>query len=437
MMNPVALDTNFKVWIKGVQESTAGKKFPWRIKVEIPGESKTQIKTEEKTGDPREETDLKSVTRLIEIGTYKEALDLSNQLVKENPTNAAAAEAMGKLTRWIEIQNDVTEKIKENQYELAVDRLETLNTELPPGPGKENFLKQLNELKKKWATNIKVLRDKLKKTKDLKKKNEILDQLIEIVPEDEKQELSRQKNDNIIKIDIGIETEERLNRFFIISFLTAAILGILALIFFLEFYPSIRCQRYFKAIEDKIRSKPEAALQMIREGKETCDARKMIELTEKAQYEVRLNQSDLLIKEAFAWADKKDYDQSFEIYEKVKALWGGLPLPGCIKEEEVELKTRASRYFLEKARDNKEKPGDRFIFYNRAYDYSLKDKDILDEKNQYLEGHKNSILRSLYLKTRDERDCQKAKYLIGLCMEIDPTEPGIIELNEKIYQRCK
>lgn len=440
-MEQLSLDIQFESWQKGVRESFLKSGFTWRLTVEIPAIQSTDREPEI---PPIPVTSpMYSAHRLIEAGAYKEASDILERLIKEDPSQADAAEWLGKTRNWLQLKKEAAEKIAAKEYETAIERLNALTLVIPAGDGKEEVMRDLEELKLKWSKEIEILRSEANKARDLKKRNLILKQLREISPIGEKDEISNEIEGNNRRIEKIKEHKRRSRALVSIILIGSASIAAITLVFLLTILPGLKCRRYYNLIEEKIVSDPPAALKLIDKIKDGCDAGRTIALTEKADYQVRLNQGETLFRDAFALTDKNEFEEALEITEKIKDTWRGLPLPQTLKEKERRLKDMAAHYYLEKAKAEQE-PGQRYIYYHQALLYAQQPDDTQVKIDNYLVGNRSSILSSLIKtlweelsKSDDTIDCKRVKFLTKLCMRIDSTDPGVISLIERSYQRCK
>ncbi|MCI0471692.1 MAG: hypothetical protein L0Y73_08550, partial [Candidatus Aminicenantes bacterium] len=384
-MENLSLNIQFESWQKGVRESFIKGGFTWRITVEIPDIKSTDRESEIQ---PKPVTSpMYAAHRLIEAGAYKEASDILERLIKEDPSQADAAEWLGKTRNWLQLKKEAAEKIAAKEYETAIERLNSLTLVIPAGAGKEEVMRDLDELKLKWSKEIEILRSEADKTRDLKKKNLILKQLREISPIGEEAEISNEIEDNNRRIEKIKEHKRRSRALVSIILIGSASLAAITLVFLLTILPGIKCRHYYKLIEEKIVNDPPAALKLIDKIKGGCDAAKTIALTEKANYQVRLNQGETLFRDAFALTDKNEFEEALDITEKIKDTWRGLPLPQSLKEKERRLKDMAAHYYLEKANAEPE-PGKRYIYYNQALLYARQPGNIQVEIDNYLAGNR-------------------------------------------------
>lgn len=442
-MENLSLDIRFDAWQMGIRETFMKSGFPWHLKVEIPGIQGADEPGPPGFKPPPATSPMDSARRLIEAGAYKEALEILGRVIKEEPACIEAAEWIGKLSNWLHIQEEITIKIDAKDYEMAVERLNTLTLDMPAGAGKEEVMRGLEELKLKWSNEIEILRAELNKVKDLKRKNLILEQLREISPLSEKVEISNEIEDNNRRIEKIRENRRRLRTLFSTILIGGAGMVAIALVFLLTVLPGLKCRHYYNVIEEKMAADPQAALQLIENIKDGCDAGKTIALSEKAHYQVRFNESETLFKNAFALADEHEFEKSLGITDKIKDIWMGLPLPAPLKEKERKLKDMAAAYYLQRARAESE-PGKRFIYYHQALSCSVLSREVQAEIDLYLKNNNKSILRSLVdiagkelMRLDRDIDCQRVKFLTQLCGKIDPTDPGVITLIERTYRRCR
>lgn len=405
--------------------------FPWKITVKehmgveaVPAE----------TVVPEEpETPTQSIEALIEAGSYRDALEIAQDLLHREPSNQYAAETVGQLKNWIKLEEEIDQKLETNDYEGAIILLEKLSLEIPVGEKKDRLIIKLNEVKETWTKKIAVMQGKLETSQDFSEKLKAYDTLIEIAPSKQTKDFSRERQRFL--------NQQKLKdaRFRIVVLLLFIIAGA-AVIFFAFFQPEMAYQDRLEAVKASLESDPKRALVWIEDLQRTKDRPELRELKKKALYQVKLTDSQPIIDKAFAYARENNFDAAFREFNRVKIeVFQGTALPQSIREREEELRRKASEYYLERARGAGEK-GEKFIYYQKALGYFSKDSVRLNELDVFLDRNRDGILSSLLGKAEkafNGNNCKEARYFIDLCLEVSRMDKGVHSLREKIEQKCR
>lgn len=430
-MERLKLYTNYKQCLDGLKKSMNADSFPWKITVKEHTE-KEAVPPE--TVVPKEpETPTQSIEALIEAGSYRDALEIAEDLLHREPVNQYAAETVGQLKNWIKLEEEIEQKLGTNNYEGAILLLEKLSLEIPVGEKKDRLFIKLNEVKETWTKKISVLQGKLETSQDFSEKLKAYDALIEIAPPKQAKDLSRERQRFL--------NRQKLKdaRFKIVVLLITIIAGA-SIIFFAFFQPEMAYQDRLKDIKANLESEPGRALVWIEELQRTKDRPELRELKKKALYQVKLADSQPIIDRAFAYAGEKNFDAAFQEFNRVKIeVFQGTALPQSIREREDELRRKASGYYLERARKASEK-GEKFIHYDKALEYFSKDPAILNEVDEFLDRNREVILSSLLGKAEkayNGDNCKEARYFIDLCLKVSRMDRGVHSLRERIEQKCR
>lgn len=437
------LHEKLKEYVKGIKKSMHALTFPWKLRIETL--DNTGFESENGTLDLRFQPPPvkvkqpeESIDVLIEAGSYEKALEILSQFLEQEPTHREAANKIGKLENWLHMKKQIQENQQDNNYGTAVDLLEKLTLEVPAGAGQQQLLNQLNQLKTKWQQEIEALQRELDETRNLKKKSQVLEQLIKIAPPEMKEEFILRKKENDKKI-------QKEQTFLVVFLLGISLVAIAASLIFFVIIPRIYCSKNIKNIEEIINSNPEQAKSIIENIEQKCDSEKIAALKELAEEKTREKQGQPFVEEARKWAEKNNFEKAFAAIDRIKKeIYKGISPPKWINEVQEQIKNKASHDYLEQARKGSE-PGNKYINYHKASQYSPHDESLVTEMNTYLEKNKDKVLKSLKRelkallenKTLERSECEKAKYLKELCLKIKPTDMEVLALNEEIYQRCK
>jgi flagellar basal body-associated protein FliL len=422
--------TNYKKCLDGLKQSMNADSFPWKITVK---EHKEVEAVPPETVPEELETPTQSIEALIEAGSYRDALDIVLDLLHGEPSNQYAAETVGQLKNLIKTEEEIEQKLENNDYEGAILLLEKLSLEIPVGEKKDRLIIKLNEVKETWMKKIAVLQGKLETSQDFSEKLEAYDTLIEIAPPKQAKDLSRERQRFL--------NRQKLKdvRFKIVVLVLFIIAGA-AIIFFAFFQPEMAYQDRLKAIKASLESDPGQALVWIEELQRTKDRPELRELKKKALYQVKLMDSQPIIDRAFAYAGENNFDAAFQEFNRVKIeVFQGTALPQSIREREEELRRKASAYYLERARMAGEK-GEKFIYYQKALEYFSKGSAILNEVDEFLDRNRDGILSSLLGKAEkayNRNNCKEARYFIDLCLKVSRMDRGVHSLRERIEQKCR
>jgi len=422
--------TDYKLCLDGLKQSMNADSFPWKITVK----EHTEVEVVPPETIPEEpETPTQSIEALIEAGSYRDALEIARDLLHREPSNQYAAETVGELQSWIKTEEEIEQKLENNDYEGAILLLEKLSLEIPVGEKKDRLILKLNEVKETWTKKIAVLQGKLETSRDFSEKLKAYDALIEIAPPKQAKELSRERQRFL--------NRQRLKdvRFKIVVLLITIIAGA-AIIFFAFFQPEMAYQDRLKDIKASLESEPGRALVWIEELQRTKDRPELRELKNKALYQVKLADSQPIIDRAFVYAGENNFDAAFKEFNRVKIeVFQGTALPQSIREREEELRRKASVYYLDRARKAGEN-GEKFIYYQKAMEYFSKDPAILNEVDEFLDGNRDDILSSLLGKAEkafNGDNCKEARYFIDLCLKVSRMDRGVHSLRERIEQKCQ
>lgn len=429
-MGPLIIYVNYKACIDGLKQSMTASGFPWKITFK--DQPDVEVVPEIIT-PPGPKLPTKSIEALIEAGSYHEALEIARDMLHQEPSNQYAAETVGQLENWIKMEEEIEQKLGKNDYNDAIILLEKLFLEISVGEKKDRLILKLNEVKETRTKKIAVLQAKLETTADFQEKLKAYDALIEIAPPNEAEEISREKQR-------FINRQKFKDIRFKIAALIIFIVAGAAIIFFAFLQPEMAYQDRLKAIKAELESQPKHALVLIEELQRTKDRPELRELRKKALFQVKLLDSQPIIARAFSYAEQKNFAVAFQEFNRVKTqIYKLTALPQSIRDKENELRRKASAYYRGQVRASGD-PGENFIHYHKALEYSTNDPALLSEYKEFLDRNNKNILSSLKRKAREAYyadDCKEARYLVGLCLKVNRTDSEVHSLREKIEQKCR
>lgn len=405
--------------------------FPWKLEI-----NESSHLPPPPPPPPPPDNQSQTINHLIEAGSYEDALKVLKKIHRKSPADEDVAKKIGKVKNWLELKAEFKEAAQNLKYETAADIIDKLTTNVPPGDGKEKLLLEQNEFKKEWQRELDGKYTQLRETKKLEKKILIIEELIEIVPAHEIEELTRQKEKYRILIENRHEREKNKNKVFLAAIIVAAIIIIVIAFYFLKMKPDAAFRKEINHAESIIDTKPEKALPLIETLQRKNDIEELKRLKEKAIYNIKIKKCDRYLREAKDYAEQKHFDKMSATLAKIREEFEGITIPQSIKKKEDQLKQKASHYYLDKARIATN-PGEKFIHYHTASLNTPYDSSLLKEIKDFREQKTEPILRALLQKAGNESNCTKALKLIALCMKVKATDPRVLALRERIHLRCK
>lgn len=402
----------------------------------VPGEPKTEAvkapKEEKKRGaglndDEKRKRANKGVSTLIEMGSYKKALELLERGF--DLLDDFSVEEMGKIRNWMQLSDDVERYIDQGHLESAVSILEKLIRDVPPGAGKQRLCVQLESISRQRDKEIKILRGRLKEAEKSSDKLQILTQLVRIVPPDAAEELAREK-------EKALKDATRRKARTWASILASVIILFTAIILAAYVIPGISLQKRISRIEKALRQDPNEALALVKELQRGQDSDSIRELRERAENATRARACRTLMHEAEVLAQNNQFDQAFGIYGRIREeVFRGTPVPEFFMDSEKKLYQDASAYYSRQG-DEEASLLEKFLLYDLAAN-SMASIDIRQKRNRFLADNKGAILEALLQRAATTTDCPESKRLVKLCKEIRMSDPRVLRLQEEIYKRCR